>query len=58
MARYSAYGELALDIAKNEAPMAGIINRNTRVLVSSRIGCMRAVGVAAHGVDLAGLCLR
>jgi peptide/nickel transport system substrate-binding protein len=57
-ARYDAYGELALDIAKNAAPMAGIINRNTRVLVSSRIGCVRAVGVAAHGVDLAGLCLR
>ena len=28
-ARYKAYGKLALEIAKNAAPMAGNINRNT-----------------------------
>jgi peptide/nickel transport system substrate-binding protein len=57
-ARYDAYGKLALDIARDAAPMATFINRNHRFFVSSRIGCVRAVGVAAHGIDLAGLCLK
>jgi ABC-type transport system substrate-binding protein len=54
-ARYAAYGRLALDIARDAAPMAAYSTRNHRFLVSSRVGC---VGVAAHGLDLAGLCLR
>jgi ABC-type transport system substrate-binding protein len=54
-ARYAAYGKLAIDIAKNAAPMAAYMDRNTRFLVSSRVGC---VSVAAHGLDLAGLCIR
>jgi hypothetical protein len=54
-ARYAAYGKLAADIARNAAPMAAYMNRNTRFLVSSRVGC---VTVFAHGLDLAGLCLR
>jgi ABC-type transport system substrate-binding protein len=57
-ARYDAYGKLALDIARDAAPMAAYVNRNHRFFVSSRVGCVRAVGVAAHGLDLAGLCLR
>jgi peptide/nickel transport system substrate-binding protein len=54
-ARYAAYGKLAIDIASNAAPMAAYIDRNTRFLVSSRVGC---VTVAAHGLDLAGLCIK
>jgi ABC-type transport system substrate-binding protein len=57
-ARYDAYGKLALDIARDAAPMAAYIQRNTRFFVSSRVGCVRATGAAAHGLDLAGLCLR
>jgi peptide/nickel transport system substrate-binding protein len=54
-ARYAAYGKLAIDIARDAAPMAAYIDRNTRFLVSSRVGC---VTVAAHGLDLAGLCFK
>jgi hypothetical protein len=54
-ARYDAYGKLAVDLARNAAPVAAISVRNDRFFVSSRVGCVRA---AAHGgVDLAGLCL-
>jgi peptide/nickel transport system substrate-binding protein len=53
-ARYDAYGKLALDLERDAAPMAAYANRNNRFLVSSRIGC---IGVAAHGLDLAGLCV-
>ena len=28
------------------------------LFVSSRVGCVRATGAAAHGLDLAGLCLK
>jgi ABC-type transport system substrate-binding protein len=53
-ARYKAYGRLAVDIARDAAPMAAVFVRNTRFFVSSRVGCVRA---SAHGLDLAGLCL-
>jgi len=54
-ARYDAYGRLAVDIARDAAPIATMFVRNNRFLVSSRVGCVR---VGAHGLDLAGLCLR
>jgi peptide/nickel transport system substrate-binding protein len=54
-ARYEAYGRVAVDIARDAAPMAVMFVRNNRVFVSSRVGCVRA---GAHGLDLAGLCLR
>jgi peptide/nickel transport system substrate-binding protein len=54
-ARYDVYGKLALDIERNAAPMAAYATRNNRFFVSSRVGC---VSVAAHGLDLAGLCLK
>jgi peptide/nickel transport system substrate-binding protein len=57
-ARYDAYGKLALDIARNEAPMAAYMQKNARFFVSSRVGCVRATGAAAHTLDLAGLCLQ
>jgi ABC-type transport system substrate-binding protein len=54
-ARYAAYGKLAVDVARNSAPMAAFAYRNARFFVSSRVGC---VSVGAHQLDLAGLCLR
>jgi ABC-type transport system substrate-binding protein len=57
-ARYDAYGKLAVDIARDAAPMVGLAERNTRFFVSRRVGCVRATGVAAHGLDFAGVCLR
>jgi peptide/nickel transport system substrate-binding protein len=54
-ARYDAYGKLAVDIARNAAPLAAINVRNNRFFVSSRVGCVRA---GTHSVDLAGLCLK
>jgi len=54
-ARYDAYGKLAVDIARDAAPMAAVVNRNWRIFVSSRVGC---VNVSAHGLDLTGLCLK
>jgi hypothetical protein len=57
-ARYDAYGKLALEIERDEAPMAAYIQRNARFFVSGRVGCVRATGAAAHGLDLAGLCLK
>ncbi len=54
-ARYDAYGKLALDIERNAAPMAAYTVRNNRFFVSNRVGC---VSVDAHGLNLAGLCLK
>jgi peptide/nickel transport system substrate-binding protein len=54
-ARSVAYGKLALDAAKNAAPMAAYANRNSKFFVSSRVGCVTA---GAHNVNLAGLCLK
>jgi peptide/nickel transport system substrate-binding protein len=54
-ARYDAYGKLALDLESNAAPMAAYMDRNNRFFVSSRVGC---VTVDAHGLNLAGLCLK
>lgn len=55
-ARYAAYGKLAVDLARDAAPVAAFAVRNDRFFVSSHVGCVRA---AAHGgVDLAGLCLK
>jgi ABC-type transport system substrate-binding protein len=54
-ARDDAYGKLAVDLARNAAPLATMFVRNNRFFVSSRVGCVR---VGAHGLDLAGLCVR
>jgi peptide/nickel transport system substrate-binding protein len=54
-ARSAAYGSLALDLARNAAPMAAFIARNNRFFVSSRVGCVTA---GVHDLDLAGLCLK
>jgi ABC-type transport system substrate-binding protein len=54
-ARLNAYGRLAVDIARDAAPMAAMFERTNRIFVSSRVGCVEA---GAHSVDLAGLCAR
>ena len=54
-ARYDAYGKLAVDIARDAAPLAAFHNSVRRFFVSGRVGCVRAG--AYGGVDLAGLCL-
>jgi ABC-type oligopeptide transport system substrate-binding subunit len=54
-ARYDAYGKLAVDIARNAAPLAAFHNSVRRFFVSSRVGCVRSG--AYGGVDLAGLCI-
>ena len=46
LARYDAYGKLAVDIERDAAPMAAYMDRNNRFFVSSRVGC---VSVDAHG---------
>ena len=53
--RYDAYGRLALDIAANAAPLAAFANRNNKLFVSSRVGCVQA---SAHGFDVGSLCLK
>jgi len=57
-ARDVAYGRLAVTIARDAAPMAAWVERNTRFFVSARVGCVRATAVSAHSVDLAGLCIK
>jgi ABC-type transport system substrate-binding protein len=56
-ARYAAYGKLAVEIARDAAPMTGLLERNNSIFVSSRVGCVRA-GPIAHSLDFAGLCLK
>jgi ABC-type oligopeptide transport system substrate-binding subunit len=58
--RYRAYGRLALDLAKNAAPLAVWGTRNTRLLVSNRVGCIVFNGYAnaGGGLDLAAACLK
>jgi ABC-type oligopeptide transport system substrate-binding subunit len=38
-ARYRAFGNLDIDLAKNAAPLASYITDNTRILVSKSTGC-------------------
>src|SRR5438128_5045884 len=54
-ARNDAYGKLAVDLARNAAPVAAISVRNDRFFVSNRVGCVQAA--ARGGLDLAGLCV-
>jgi ABC-type transport system substrate-binding protein len=53
--RYSAYGRLALILARDAAPLAVWGNRNTRLFVSKRVGCTVLNGYAQ--LDLAAVCL-
>jgi ABC-type transport system substrate-binding protein len=55
-ARFDAYGKLAVDLARDAAPLAAFAIRNWRFFVSSRVGCVRPA--AQGGLDLASLCFR
>ena len=54
--RYSVYGALDVDLARNAAPLVAIANPTTRDFFSARIGCQ--LNQPAYGIDLAVLCLR
>ena len=50
--RYRAYGELDVRLARDAAPMVAIDFLNDPVLISKRLGCVRA------SFDLAAVCLK
>lgn len=52
-ARDRAFGRLDAEVAKKEAPLAALVQRDVGVLVSRRAGCIRA-GV----LDFSAFCLR
>ncbi len=54
--RYSAYGQLDLDLVQGPAPLAAWANDNERDFFSSRVGCQLFQPV--YGMDLAALCAR
>lgn len=56
VARDRAYGLLAADVARDEAPLAAYAVVNARVFVSARVGCITYQPV--YGLDLASVCLR
>jgi hypothetical protein len=52
--RYSTYGALDIDIMKNGAPWAVRSNFNSRIFLSSHVGCF--VYNAIYTLDLAAVC--
>jgi hypothetical protein len=56
-ARLRAYGQIDVDVMRNQAPIAPILNANQRYLVSDRLGCFTYQPVLG-APDLAALCLR
>jgi ABC-type transport system substrate-binding protein len=54
--RLNAYSILDRDLMQGPAPIAPYINTNTRILVSSRVGCFTFQQV--YGTDYAALCLK
>jgi peptide/nickel transport system substrate-binding protein len=53
-ARYRAYGQLDVLLARDVAPMIAVENGNWATLVSKRVGCV----VLRPGLDLAAACLK
>ena len=53
--RYLTYGDLDLDLARNEAPLAAFATPSSNDFFAARIGC-QTYGV--YGMDLAALCIR
>jgi peptide/nickel transport system substrate-binding protein len=53
-ARYRAFGNLDVDLAKNAAPLASYITDNTRILVSKSTGCFAYHPV--YELDLPSIC--
>jgi ABC-type transport system substrate-binding protein len=54
--RYSVYGALDVDLARNAAALVAISNPTTRDFFSARMGCQ--LDQPAYGIDLAALCIR
>jgi peptide/nickel transport system substrate-binding protein len=55
-AREKAYGDLDIDIARNQAPLALYQNDNNRDFFSVKVGCQTYQPI--YGMDLAALCVR
>src|SRR6476469_892618 len=55
-ARYTAYGNLDVNMMKNNPPWAARSNFNDRILVSKRVGCFTFNSI--YSVDLAAICLK
>jgi ABC-type transport system substrate-binding protein len=55
-ARYTAYGNLDVNMMKNNPPWAARNNFNDRILVSKRVGCFTFNSI--YSVDLAAVCLK
>ena len=55
--RLAAYGNLDIDLMKNAAPLAPILNGNNRYFTSARVGCWTFQPVLAVP-NLAGICLK
>jgi ABC-type transport system substrate-binding protein len=55
-ARYKAYGNLDVNISKNNPAWASRANSNNRILVSSRVGCFTYNNI--YGPDLAAFCIK
>ncbi len=53
-ARYNTYANLDIDIMKNSAPWAPILNPNNRYFVGPHLGCFTYQNV--YGQDLAAMC--
>jgi ABC-type oligopeptide transport system substrate-binding subunit len=53
-ARYRAFGNLDIDIARSAAPMASYITENSRILVSANTGCYFHHPI--YTLDLAAIC--
>ena len=54
--RYTAYGQLATQIFRDDPPWAAFGNRNNTDLFSARVGC--TVYQPVYGMDYATMCLR
>jgi ABC-type oligopeptide transport system substrate-binding subunit len=54
--RYTAYGNLDVNMMKNNPPWAARNNFNDRILVSSKVGCFTFNSI--YSVDLAAVCLK
>jgi len=55
-ARFQAFSKLDADIMRNQAPWAPLYEESKWLLVSKRVGCLRAQPVFVR--DLAAMCLR
>jgi hypothetical protein len=54
--RYTAYGNLDVNMMKNNPPWAAWRNFNDRILLSSRVGCFTFNSI--YSVDLAAACIK